>query len=254
MRALAHFLLNPLTHFWLVLLIGLFFFWRKRKKAALILFAYSALWLFIISVSPLPDWLAFQRESRYAVLHQIPDSLKTPHIIVLGGGHIIAPSLPPNDQLSETALARLCEGIRLYRQQPGSKLICSGFSASGQTTVAEILAQTAVVLGVPPQDTLWSPTPANTEAEAYAYASRFGNRHPLILVTDAIHIPRALFWFRQAGLSPIAAPTNHYFKPSSSRSPYKFKPSVQKIIIMDKLIHEWAGMVYAKTKVWSIKQ
>ncbi|TVL99748.1 MAG: hypothetical protein CV087_17005 [Candidatus Brocadia sp. WS118] len=134
MRPLAHFLLNPFTHFWLVLLVGLFLFWRKRKKAAHILFAYAVSWLFLISVSPLPTWLAFQRESRYPVLHQVPDSMQAPHILVLGGGHSISPTLPPNNQLSDQALARLCEGIRLYRQRPGSKLACSGHSASGRTT------------------------------------------------------------------------------------------------------------------------
>lgn len=212
------------------------------------LFAYSANWLFLISISPLSTWLTLQRESRFPILLQVPDSISAPHILVLGGGHSISPTLPPNNQLSEPALARLCEGIRLYRQRPGSKLVCSGHSASGRTPQAEMLAQTAVVLGVSPQDTLLSPTPAHTEAEAYAYAARFGNRHPLILVTDAIHIPRALFWFRQAGLSPIPAPTNHYVKPDPLKSSYNFKPSVRKVIITDKLIHEWAGMVYARWK------
>lgn len=249
LRPLAHLLLDPFTHFWLVLLVGLFSFWGGRKRAALVLFAYSFSWLFLISVSPLPTWLAFQREGRHPILHQVPDSLAPPHILVLGGGHTISPTLPPNNQLSDPALARLCEGIRLYRQRPGSKLVCSGNSTSGRTTQAEMLARTAVVLGVPPQDTLWSPTPAHTEAEAFAYATRFGNQHPLILVTDAIHIPRALFWFRQAGLRPIPAPANHYVKPDPLRPPYKFKPSAQKIVISDKLIHEWAGMVYARWKV-----
>lgn len=111
-----------------------------------------------------------------------------------------------------------------------------------------MLVRAAVVLGVPPKDTLWSPTPANTEEEAYAYASRFGARRPLILVTDALHIARAVFWFRHAGLSPVAAPANHYVKPDPIRSSYNFKPSTQKVIIMNKLIHEWAEMVYAKWK------
>ena len=180
LRPLAHFLIDPLIHFWLVLLLGLLL---RRKKAGRYLLIYAGLWFFLISASPLPSWLAAQRESRYPVLLSVPDSLRSKgdvHILVLGGGHSNAQGLPPNDQLSGAALARLAEGIRLYRQWPGSQLVCSGYSSSGRTAQAEVLAQAAVLLGVSPADTLMVKTPAHTEAEAIDYAARFGAAHPLL--------------------------------------------------------------------------
>lgn len=250
-RLIANSLLDPLNLFWMVLLAGFFFLLRRKKKTAGYFFTASLIWMFLISSSPLPSWLCAQRESRHTALYPIPDSLlkaDTVHIAVLGAGHVIAPNLPPNNQLSSSALGRLTEGVRLYRLLPRSKLICSGFSPEGRTSQAEILSQAAVSLGVSPFDTLISPLPLNTEAEAYAYAARFDDRQPLILVTNAIHMPRALFWFRRAGLNPIPAPTNHYVKFDPQGSPYNFKPSPFKIIITDRLMHEWGGMIYAKWK------
>ncbi len=247
-RTLAHFLLNPMNHFWLVLILALLF---RKKKIARYLTAYAALWLFIISVSPLPSWLTAHRENRYAVLQAVPDRLqKQEHVrvLVLGGGHANAPGLPPNDQLSNIALGRLVEGIRLYRQLPGSKLVCSGYSGSSRIPQAEVMAQTAVLLGVPPADTLMIKTPAHTEAESLDYTARFGKETPFILVTDALHMPRAMFWFRQAGQHPIPAPTNHSIKPDPERRSFLFKPSIRKIDMTDRLLHEWAGTIYGRWK------
>lgn len=113
---------------------------------------------------------------------------------------------------------------------------------------AELMARTAVLLGVPPADTIMVKSPANTEAEAFDYTARFGQGQPLILVTDALHLPRAMFWFRQAGLGPVPAPANHLVKPGAERRPFPFKPSLRKVEMADKLLHEWAGMAYGRWK------
>lgn len=249
-RYIANWLLNPLNHLLLALLIGAIFFWWKKQWGKYC-FIYAAGWLFFIAISPVPSWLAGRKEASFDIFSiekfQIPDSA-TIHILVLGGGHSVSPSLPPNDQLSPNALARIVEGVRLHRLIPNSKLIGSGFSSTGRIPQARVLTNTAVALGVAPGDTLQIPDPYNTEAESKAYLKRFGSEDPLILVTDAIHMPRAMYWFRQAGCDPIPAPTNHLIKPDPDYSPFPFKPSIRKIEMMDKWLHEWVGMMYAKWK------
>ncbi|MBK7712495.1 MAG: YdcF family protein [Bacteroidales bacterium] len=42
----------------------------------------------------------------------------------------------------------------------------------------------------------------------------------LILVTDAIHMPRAMMIFRKLDIEPIPAPTNHIIKHSSLHHRY----------------------------------
>jgi len=111
-----------------------------------------------------------------------------------------------------------------------------------------MLMEAAVALGVSPADTLCSAAPYNTETEAFAFTNRFGEAREVILVTSALHMRRALFWFREAGLDPIPAPANHYVKPDPEKSPYNFKPSAGKITLSGKLLHEWVGMGWAQWK------
>jgi uncharacterized SAM-binding protein YcdF (DUF218 family) len=209
---------------------------------------YAVSWLFLVSISPLPIYLAKQREARYPVLWKIPDTILSPNIIILGAGSSSDPKLPYNNQLSTTTLSRVSEGIRLYRQHPKARLIGSGNAKEKRTPQAKVVMNTAVAMGINPIDTLQSIAPFNTESEALAYAERFGNQSIAILITSALHMPRALFWFKVNGINTIPAPTDHYIKIDPYESPYNWKPSTQKIEITAALMHEWVGMLYAKIK------
>lgn len=151
-------------------------------------------------------------------------------------------------QLSEPALERLTEGLRLYRQTPGITLCLSGAGKEDQPTQAELLALAAVELGASPADTLINPLPINTEAEAFTLARHLPAGTSILVVTHALHMRRALFWFRQAGFDPVPAPCEPAVKMETDRSPYHFWPSAQKIILTRKLFHEWVGMLWARLK------
>lgn len=165
------------------------------------------------------------------------------HILVLGGGHTIAPGFTHADQLSFYALGRLAEAIRIHKKIPGSKIVCSGFSVSGGTTQAEMLAMTALDLGISPADTLMMKMPGNTSAEAKAYTERFGNNYTLIVVSDAFHLPRAMGLFQQNGLRPIPAPANHFVKNDRK---YLFFPSAVRIELFGRSMHEYIGIWFGR--------
>lgn len=251
LRLLTAPLLDPLLHFYLAVLITTLLYWRKRTKLAKIAGVYSVVWLLLVSASPLPKFLAEKREGRYAQMDaaKISSLRQQPvNIIVLGAGHSNAPGFAVHDRLSETVLKRLLEGIRIKQQLPQAKLVCSGYSASGRQSQAEVLAEMAIQLGISAQDTLLQPTAHNTEAEARAYSQRFSDTIPLVLVTSAIHMPRAVYWFKHYGLAPIPAPTNHLVMPDPGYEAFAWKPSLHKVEMTQKLLHEYAGMRYAKWK------
>ena len=244
MLSFLHNLVNPVILFWV--LTGLYFLARYKQRARLAKYAMWAAvsWLFLISTSPLPLWLTRQLEKQYTTLDTstLPAG-KEWHIVVLGGGHSSAPDLTAANRLSPEALGRLVEGIRLYRLLPGSKIVCSGYSQSGRMSQAETLTQAALDLGVDPADTLMLVKPAHTKAEARAYVDRFGKNTSVILVTSALHLPRAMGWFHRAGLEPIPAPTNHAVKIDPDRWTYDWLPSPRKIGLMQQATHEYAGRV-----------
>jgi len=207
-------------------------------------------WLFILSASPVPVLLAGNLENRYEVLQvqDIEQTGKAIHLLVLGGGHTNDLRLPATNQLSLTALGRLAEGIRLQRQLPGSLLITSGWSSSGRTPQAEVLARTALLLGMDSAAIRMQANPGNTRMEAAEYKRMFGDTAQLVLVTSAIHMPRAMYLFRREGLEPLAAPASHLVK-DDGRSPYRnWLPSAGKIRMMESVIHEVGGMVEARMR------
>lgn len=248
MRSLAYLLLQPLSVFWL-LLIPIPFIRKKHSRLATYLLLIALLWLALASTPPLPTLLVESLERQYEPLLQAPSFHSPSHILVLGGGHVSDERLPPNDQLSEQALSRLVEGIRLHRLIPGSKLVLSGYARPGiPITQAEVLAKTAISLGINPKDTLMVTTPHNTRQEAIDYKKKFGSVNSLLLVTNAIHMPRAMMHFKRAGLAPTPAPTNHFIKWDRLSSRFSLRPSSGNLKRMNAALHEYVGFVWGKVE------
>ena len=205
--------------------------------------ALGAGFFLAVSTPLIPVMILNSLESQFEPLdvETLTDIELSYHIIVLGGGHGFDDRLPANSLLSEQALSRLSEGIRLHRQLPNSKLVLSGFSSSGRTTQAEMLQKTAVLLGVSYENTITQKEPENTYEEAKVYADRFGNSHPLIVVTSAAHMPRAIFLFQHQGTDPMASPA-HYRLKGSGKQKWFGLPSVKNMELMKRGLHEWAAL------------
>lgn len=134
---------------------------------------------------------------------RLEDLNKPVNILVLGGGHTDDKRFPANNQLSETALMRLSEGIRIHRQLPGSTLITSGHSGKSEIAQAQVLANAALLLGVDASHIKMQTQPKNTWAEANEYKRLLKDSAQLVLVTSAAHMPRAMYLFKKADLNPI---------------------------------------------------
>jgi uncharacterized SAM-binding protein YcdF (DUF218 family) len=124
-------------------------------------------------------------------------------------------------------------------------LVLSGYGGRLSLTQAEVLAKTAVSLGVDPADIKLLTTTKNTSDEAKTYFREFGKKTKLILVTDAVHMPRAMKLFRKAGLDPVPAPTNHIIKHGTVKSPFTWMPSSSNIYKMEVAMHEYGGLVWS---------
>jgi len=249
MRTLLSTLILPLPFFTVLALGAAVAWYYHRKRLARGLGIAAAGWLALISTAPLPCWLVCQLEEQYppvdAETFSPVDS--TLYIVVLGAGHTLDPRLPPTGQLSSNALARLTEGVHLHRRLPGSRLVFSGWSSIGAMSTAEVGARAAQSLGVDPAAIEVLPEPWNTRTEGLAFAEAFGTDVPVILVTSAVHLPRAMMHFRKAGLDPVPAPTD--FRCKDDEQPKKplrwLVPSAGNIGRMEVAVHEYAGMVWA---------
>jgi len=238
------FLIDPFNMLWFLVGIGLVCQLMKKKRAATILFIGAGVWFLIISTPLIPTKLLDSLERQYepVVVEQLEDTVSSFHIVVLGKGHGFDDRLPANSLLSTKALGRLAEGIRLHNQLPNSTLILSGYSASGRTSQAEMLRNTALLLGVDQEKTRMQTTPGNTLEEAKFYAENYSGDERVILVTSAVHMPRAVMLFERAGVDVLPSPANYRLK-GSWRNVWFGWPSMGNIKNMRAAIFEYAALL-----------
>lgn len=247
MNSFFHWLGNPIILYLLANIIAGTLFFFEKKRQAWYFFLFGVVWMFMVGVSPLPQWLAFRMERQYPVFSLDSWNLEEPvHILVLGGGYHYDPSLPATMRLSRRASPRLVEGLRIYRLLPDSKVVGSGRSFSKWASLAEVQSVAAIELGISEEDTLQSREPRNTAEEIFAYKKRFGSSGSLIVVTSALHMPRTMLICRANGLMAIPAPADFFVKHNGETSPLHFKPSALKIELMQNVLHEYMGIVKEK--------
>jgi uncharacterized SAM-binding protein YcdF (DUF218 family) len=120
------------------------------------------------------------------------------------------------------------EGIRIYRNLPGSKLILSGGGGFDPVPNAKIMANVASILGINDSDMILEPDSKDTKDEAILIQKIVGD-NKFILVTTASHMPRSMALFKKRGMQPIPAPIDHAMKRRQGINPGVFFPSSGKI-------------------------
>jgi uncharacterized SAM-binding protein YcdF (DUF218 family) len=233
-------LISPITYLWIFLIFALVFYKLKRRKTAKVFLLAGFFQLFIFTVTPLSVLMVRSLEQQYQVYNPMQDSVP---VLVLGAGHVNDPQLPPLQRLSIPLLDRVAEGVRIHQVTKG-KIIFSGFSRFNKSPHAVAMSQAAVSLGVNPADTLMLDKPSNTWQEAAAFKARFGSGKRFILVTSAVHMPRAMEIFHKTGLKPIAAPANFINRNEPGVNPYNWYPSSIKAMYTEIAIYEYCSTWY----------
>ncbi|EML4683304.1 TPA: envelope biogenesis factor ElyC [Citrobacter amalonaticus] len=239
-------MLLPLPFLLLMMGIGLALLWFSRfQKTGKVFISLSWLVLFLLSLQPVADHLLRPIENSYPTWQ---DTQKVEYIVVLGGGYTWNPQWAPSSNLINNSLPRLNEGIRLWRANPGSKLIFTGANAkTNPVSTAEVGARVAQSLGVPEEDIITLDKPKDTEEEAAAVKQAIGDT-PFLLVTSASHLPRAMIFFQQAGLNPLPAPANQLAIDSPLNPWERAIPSPAWLMHSDRASYETLGRVWQRLK------
>lgn len=233
----------PLGVFFIVL--ALLLLYRNKTKPAKFMLALSMIWFFLFSYPPFANTLLYSLESKIPTLHKAPENVK--YIYVLGGRHHTDESLPITSQIVETSVVRLTEGIRLYHQlhEEASIIVSGGRGSFDPTTHAAMQKKLALALGVKKEKIILRPEPRDTEEEAIA-AKALLDDTPFILVTSASHMARAVQFFKNEGLEPIPAPTNHLGRIQHPNYTDLFSSdALEKSRIV---FHEVLGLIWQKIK------
>lgn len=233
-------LLMPASILAILLATGLLLLVFRCRKTAAVFFSLAFIGLLVCSLPFLPNALLDPLQSQYVMLKTLPNNIHT--IVVLDGGIVQNPYSSTHARLSAATLSRLMEGIRLYRQASQATLVLSGGPVNSYSG-AQLMAQEAIALGVKPSDIKIEDQSRDTKEEARFLVPLLGQQ-PFVLVTSAVHMPRSMFWFKAAGLHPIAAPTQFLATPQGHICDYI--PNAGNIVLTQIAWHEYLGIAWAK--------
>jgi len=144
---------------------------------------------------------------------------------------------------------RLIEPVRLYHDGRVKKLFITGDGSFSNLSrkfpeSKEVFIKYLESLGVPEQDIVLESEARNTRQSAKRTRELLGEEYDgrnSLLVTSAIHMPRAIRCYRKAGMNPIPFAT-------SVPIPYKmditnFSFGSNTLFRWQILIHEWVGFI-----------
>lgn len=240
-KKVISFFLEPFGVVALLLFLVLYFLYRNRLTKAKVLFTLGFFLLLLFSYPPFANFLVQGLEDEYS---KYDYSQEIRFIHVLGNGHTTDATQPISSQLSSAGVKRVLEGVIIYKQSAGSKIVFTGYEGMSDTSNAQMNANLALILGVDAEDIIINGVPKDTQEEAEFLQSIVGSE-PFVLVTSASHMPRAMMLFESLGMHPIAAPTNFY---KSEFLGYLRVPEALYFHISTVAIHEYLGLLWTKLK------
>jgi uncharacterized SAM-binding protein YcdF (DUF218 family) len=212
---------------------------RRMLIASIVLIA-------AVGILPIGSGLALPLEARFPRW----DAKREPPtgIIVLGGG-VIKSEISADR--GEIVLGRTAERIiaasELARRYPDARIVFTGGNANliaGGSIEADFVIRFFEQLGVP-RDRLIVERKSRNTAENVAFTKQLvtpkaGERW--ILVTSALHIPRAVGVFQKAGFAVDAYPVD--YQTTGTKDPWILSGSLMDgIRKTDLAVHEWIGLL-----------
>lgn len=150
----------------------------------------------------------------------------------------------PLERLDPAGTARTIGAARVWRRLRTGAVIVTG-RAPGDDADATVraMADLLVMHGVPRERVLLEPWALNTRQNAL-HSVRMGRRQGYtryLVVTSALHMPRAMREFRRAGVVATAVPVNHLGGHIGGVSDWL--PTAWSLGTMHAVLHEYLGML-----------
>lgn len=234
-----------------VLLLAALLFWRFRGLSRTLVVIAAAL-LYVASIPVTANWLVDSLEQRFTPISPASTQIRgAGAIVVLGAGRY--PDAPEygGDTVSITALQRLRYSAALHRRT-GLPILVSGGSTMEQAIPEAQLMRQSLAADFNVHD-VWSEDESRTTAEnARRSAESLAKRgvYRVFLVTNALHMQRAVNVFRNAGLEVIPAPTGFHQPHPLDRGVAAWLPRIDALQRTSHALHEYLGMAWYQLRGW----
>lgn len=230
--------------------------WAKRSLMATLLL------ILLTSNSYTASSLVRSLEWSYIPPEQIS---QVPVIVILGGG-TDAPQFPRSGVEINGAGDRVLVGARLYHEGIAPKILLSGGAIEWldnreSSTAASEMKQILDMLDVP-DEAIWIQDISRNTYEDALYSSKILKERSIkriLLVTSAMHMPRAAALFKHQGLEVIPYPTDYsiteakwtgLFDSNLATSIINFFPSISNMGMTTSALREYIGCLVYRLRGW----
>lgn len=248
LQHLAHPL--TLTLALMALAILLLFANRRRTAIFILLIAFAGTWLLATPFVAQSLMYSLERQYPPTAIDRIPTA---DAIVVLGGG--VDPQAPPRIGPNLTHSAdRFWFGAQLYAAGKAPIIITTGmrpYIDQGQTAAAAG-AGVLEAFGVP-EDAIIAPGRSlrtYTDAQIVSGIVEREELGRVLLVTSAMHMPRAMATFRSAQVRAFPAPTDFEVVQSEAAGTHPWLPGSEAFWQSGRALHEYIGMAWYRWKGW----
>ncbi len=151
-----------------------------------------------------------------------------------------------------SATDRLMAGIKLYKTGRAKKLMIvsgSGQIMNPEEKEAAFIKDYLLSIGIPNRDLIIESESKNTRENAVFATKILNEKYPngkYILITSAIHMPRAKRCFQQTELTLTPFSVDHQAGPRKYIFDHLFIPNLDSLRRWTFLIKEWAGFIVYK--------
>jgi len=161
----------------------------------------------VLSTPWAADRMAASLNARYP--DQAIESYGTHQAIVLLGGGVRPTADGSKGTDATAAVDRILRAAELWKAGKAPRIIVTGAYGGADWSEAHAMRYWLQAMGVPSEAVVLEPEARNTRQHpAKVRALLESPDAPFLLVTSALHMPRAIANFRAAGLRPIAAPAD----------------------------------------------
>ncbi|HEY0106976.1 MAG TPA: YdcF family protein [Rhizomicrobium sp.] len=244
---LTRYLLDPAAWVFYLMLASLIAGHYKRMAWHRGLLGGATVLLFALLFLPIDQILARPLENTYP---RPPLPAHVDGIVVLDGSVNVRIFASRHVQGQNQSTLRILAGADLAKRYPGAKLVYSGENGGARQRAIEHQAVETMfaAMGIAPGRTIFERTSRDT-GENLANSLKIVRPRPgetWMLVTSAIHMPRAMAIARKLGWTMVPWPSD-YISTASGGGLHVAFPS-EGLVEVDRALHEWIGIaVYRLT-------
>lgn len=233
-----------------LLVVGILFLFSRFKKAGKIFLILGLIIIYAASSHPVSYFLVSFLERQYPALTEerlrSEDFSQVEYVVVLGSGSFYQKNIPMVSQHTPTQLIRLMTAYEIHRFLPHTKMILSG-GGPGPLSEGEMMKNFLIFIGAPLHLLVVEGESENTWEQALHVKKIVGDGK-VILVTSAVHMPRAMMLFHRVGFDPIAAPADIRYRNFSDKTYWALWPNARHLQASEAAWYEYLGLIKEKIK------